>query len=117
MTRREFSDKVKIAAFQRANGCCECPTHKGKHHKIITTAHYDHIVPDALGGEPTLDNCMVLDPRCHRMKTSKLDVPAIAKGKRIEKKRAGVSSSRPMPGSKRSGWKRKMDGTTVRRET
>jgi hypothetical protein len=50
------------------------------------------------------------------MKTSSMDVPAIAKGKRLEKKRAGVKSGRPLPGSRNSPWKKRMDGRVVRRD-
>lgn len=111
MTRRNFSRQTKLAAWDRCGGYCESCKQK-----IIGVAEYDHRIPDALDGEPTLENCTVLCVRCHRMKTSKLDVPAIAKGKRIEKKRAGVKAGPPMPGSRRSGWKRRMDGTVVRRD-
>jgi 5-methylcytosine-specific restriction protein A len=56
MTRREFPPKVRLAAFQRANGHCEDCRARLAPGRFA----YDHIVPDALGGEPTLDNCMVL---------------------------------------------------------
>lgn len=111
MTRRNFSNRTKLIAWDRCGGFCECCRQK-----ILGVAEYDHRVPDGLDGEPTLENCQVLCARCHRMKTSKLDVPAIAKGNRIEKKRAGLKTSRPMPGSKRSGWKKPMNGPPVRRD-
>lgn len=109
--RREFSRSVKLSAWDRCAGHCE-----SCRQKIIGVAEYDHATPCGLDGEPTLENCVVLCARCHRMKTSKLDVPAIAKGKRIEKKRAGIKSGRPMPGSKRSGWKKPMNGPAIRRD-
>jgi 5-methylcytosine-specific restriction endonuclease McrA len=92
--RAEFSKATKLEAFQRANGFCEC----GCGQKLMTRAEYDHIVPAALGGTNSLDNCMVLDRRCHRLKTSKTDVPQIAKSQRIYEKHAGIrKSSRPFP--------------------
>lgn len=113
MSRREFPAKVKVAAFQRANGHCEkCGTY------IIAGAQYDHRIPDALGGEPTLENCVCLCAKCHRSKTSTVDVPMIAKAKRIEAKRVGAKKSKnPLPGSRATRWKRKIDGSVVRRDT
>lgn len=89
MSRQEFPKKVKLAAFERCKGICEC----GCGQKIIT-AEYDHIVAAALGGSNDLDNCMVLDRRCHRKKTSSHDVPVIAKATRVFEKRAGLRKSR-----------------------
>lgn len=81
MSRREFSKAVKIQAFGRAKGFCENEACGARllPHKM----HYDHLIPDALGGEPTLDNCQVLCLPCHGEKTAKHDVPTIAKAKRI----------------------------------
>jgi 5-methylcytosine-specific restriction enzyme A len=109
--RREFSRTTKLAAWDRCKGFCE-----SCHQKIIGVAEYDHATPCALEGEPTLDNCVVLCARCHRIKTSRLDVPAIAKGKRIEKKRAGIKSGRPWACSRKGKWKKRLDGTVVRRD-
>lgn len=111
--RREFSSKTKTAAWERANGQCEaCTARLSPGH-----THYDHIVPDALGGEPILENVQVLCSACHGRKTAKQDVPRIAKAKRQRADHIGAKSKtrRPMPGSRASGWKRRMDGTTERR--
>lgn len=91
--RRNFPDKIKIAAFERANGHCEqCLS------KIISGPQYDHIIPDGLGGDPILDNCQVLCSKCHRLKTAKADVPRIAKAKRTERKRLNAWPKRPLRG-------------------
>ena len=112
--RREFSAKVKVAAFQRAAGHCEGCTA----HLMPGRFAYDHVLPDALGGEPVLENCAVLCSACHGSKTATGDVPRIAKMKRQRVKHLGArTTSRPLPGSKRSGWKRGFDGTVSRRET
>lgn len=85
MTRREFTKRVRLDAWDRCGGNCDKCTAK------ITAANgppqYDHIVPDALGGEPTLENCQVLCRNCHGVKTSGEDVPRIAKAKRGHAKR------------------------------
>lgn len=112
MTRREFSRKVKLDAFQRAAGRCEeCTAHlvPGKY-------QYDHVTPDGLGGKPTLENCKVVCTACHGAKTAKEDVPRMAKADRQRAKLMdGKKSKRPMPGSKASGWRKRMDGTVERR--
>lgn len=103
--RQEFTAKIKFAAFERAKGCCElCQT------GIKLLAHdvrYDHRIPDGLGGEPTLENCQVLCRSHHDAKTFKKDVPAIAKSKRIQRRRAGIKKERTI-----RAW-RKFNGTPV----
>ena len=92
--RREFPTKVKLAAWERCGGFCECCRAKIAGRK----PEYDHILPDALGGEPTLDNCRVMCSKCHRLKTSGEDVPRIAKTKRTKRKavNAWPKASRPI---------------------
>jgi 5-methylcytosine-specific restriction enzyme A len=101
--RREFSGKTMAQAALRADGHCEnCTTR-------LTTGgfHYDHITPDALGGEPTLENCQVLCKSCHGLKTTKADVPQIAKAKRRERNHFGIKRPRSI-----RQWRR-FNGTIV----
>lgn len=114
MNRDEFPRSVKEAAYERSGGRCEC----GCGFKIRGTPIYDHYpVPASFGGPGTLENCRVLDPKCNHRITYKVDIPKIAKAKRIRDKQLGLRSrkSRPMPGSRASGFRRRMDGTTERR--
>lgn len=111
--RKEFPAKVKVAAYERSRGHCErctAPLRVGRF-------AYDHVLPDALGGEPTLENCEVLCSACHDEKTHTGDVPRIAKMKRQRASHIGAKTrrGRPMPGSKASPWKQKLDGTWVKR--
>lgn len=78
---------------------------------------FDHDHADGLGGEPNLANCRVLCIKvCHRKKTVESDNPVMQKADRVLKKTFGIAKSRrPMPGSRASEWKRKMDGTIVKR--
>jgi len=110
--RTEFPRKVKAAAFERAKGFCE-----GCGAKLATgRIEYDHRVPDALGGKPTLDNCVVLCKPCHGEKTARGDVPRIAKAKRQRDRHIGAYTTKSViPGSRKSKWKRKLDGTVVLR--
>ena len=101
--RREFTAKVKVAAYERAGGGCEecgMPLRVGKF-------HYDHILPDALGGEPTLANCAVLCSGCHGAKTARQDVPTIAKVKRVRAKHLGAKkpSKFRRPAGVRFDWR------------
>jgi 5-methylcytosine-specific restriction endonuclease McrA len=89
--RREFSKQVKRDALKRAVGKCEaadCGALFG------VKFHFDHIIADGLGGEPTLDNCAVLCHVCHDEKTRKHDVPRIAKMKRVWDRHNGITAPR-----------------------
>lgn len=88
MSRREFSSKTMDQAYARSSGRCEnkacgAVLRPGKF-------HYDHILPDALGGKPTLANCQVLCVGCHKAKTAKEDVPRIRKADRQRKAHIGA---------------------------
>lgn len=109
--RHEFSAKVKAAAALRAKGHCESCTRK----LMTGDYHYDHIIADALGGAATLENCSVVCRSCHSEKTTKADVPAIAKAKRRERKRFGIRKRSTFACSRDSQWKKKIDGTVERR--
>ncbi|MBZ9939182.1 HNH endonuclease [Mesorhizobium sp. BR1-1-16] len=112
MSRREFPAKIRQQAFARSQGNCEsCGAHlyPGKF-------AYDHVIPDALGGEPVLTNCEVLCDNCHGAKTTGTDVPRIAKARNQQRSYidAKTRKGRPMPGTKASGLRKKMNGTVER---
>lgn len=112
-SKDEFSKAVKIAAFERCKGHCEC----GCGVKIIAGdgPEYDHIIEVALGGDNSLENCQVLRARCHGKKTEARR-PSLDKARRVyENTIKARSKSRPLAGSKASGWKKKFDGTAERR--
>jgi 5-methylcytosine-specific restriction protein A len=71
----------------------------------------EHVVPFANSGTLVLP----AHTGCHREKT-KRDVSEIAKGKRVSDRHWGIrQSSGVMPGSRRSRWKKKMNGEVVER--
>jgi 5-methylcytosine-specific restriction endonuclease McrA len=112
MTRREFPDKVKLAAFQRCGGCCEIP---GCNAKLAPGKFtYDHRIPDQLGGEPDLDNCQVICRECDKDKTS-TDAGDIARAKRRERKHIGIRKRSTFPCGKDSKFKKKVGGEVVLR--
>lgn len=89
--RREFSNKTKLAAWQRCGGRCEIKSCGVKLHPGRFT--YDHIHPDYLGGEPTLENCQVICRECNTIKTGG-DATRIAKSRRIRNREAGIRKPR-----------------------
>lgn len=113
MMRINLSTKTRLDLFLKAKGQCKSCAAKigpGQFWDV------DHITPKALGGTNDTANLQVLCRACHRSKTANHDVPRIAKSKRQRARHLGAKRSAAiMPGSRRSPWKRKMDGTVVRR--
>lgn len=108
-SRAEFSRQTKLQAWTRCGGVCEC----GCGLKIIGRPEYHHIIEAAVGGDASLKNCQVTDPKCHRRITSTETVPAVTRAKRIEEKRLGLRPRRggfrkPPPGY--NAWTRRMEG-------
>lgn len=62
--RRLFSEALKAEAYVRNPTCAWC----GKPISRLSHAEADHVLPYALGGTTTLDNCQVLHRRCNRIK-------------------------------------------------
>ena len=113
MPRREFSRRVKLAAWDRCGGRCE----KCDVKLTVSRYAYDHVLPCALDGDPTLENCEVICNSCHGAKTPQ-DVRQIRKADRQKALHVGAKRMprAVIPGSKASMWKKKLDGTVVRRE-
>jgi hypothetical protein len=87
--------------------------------KVVPGEDWDvsHDIPLEAGGKDDATNWFVAHRKCHRVHTSSVDMPMIAKVKRIHQKHVGAKKSRsPMPLGRDSKFKRKMDGTIVRRE-
>jgi 5-methylcytosine-specific restriction protein A len=112
-TRAEFSRKTKAAAFMRSGGGCERCSAK----LFAGNVEYDHQLPCALGGDNSLENCLVLCRACHRTVKTPDDVRRIRKSDRQRDRAIGAltTTRNPLPGSKASGWKHRMNGEWVRR--
>lgn len=85
--RQEFSAAVKRAAFRR---CCK---KDGKPRcencgNILVSGNitYEHLDPDGLGGEPTLENCGVWCTRPCSKGKDRVDNPRMAKADRVLRK-------------------------------
>lgn len=95
--------------------CCIC---HGKIDPVREKWIIEHLLALAAGGTDTEDNMAPAHQTCAIEKTKK-DLGIIAKINRVRSKHLGtnIKSGRPLPGTKRSGWKKRMDGTVERRET
>ncbi len=85
--RREFSKAIKVAVIKRATRdgviyCESCPS-------IAKKFQIDHVRPDGLLGEPTLDNAMLICEACWKIKNPQ-DTKTIAKAKAREASHLGV---------------------------
>lgn len=110
MSRREFSKAVKREALRKSGGFCKCGARFA-----VSGVHFDHIISDSIGGEPTLENCEPLCLKCHRAKTDKIDTPRAAKTKRQADKNSGIKSHSRFQNARSGPFKTRMDGKTVRR--
>ena len=118
-TRLEFTKAVKLEMFKRAGGpanvCCEgCSVPlKGK------PFDYDHVlecwemedVEHGLRAPLTASDGKLLGRCCHAPKTAQKAGERAHCTRIVEKAARCKPKSRPMPGSKASGFKKKMDGT------
>lgn len=77
----------------------------------------EHLKPLSMGGGNELSNRGLVCKPCARVKTAE-EATGRAKALRVRDKAVGAfkKASRPMPGSRASGWKKLMSGETVRRE-
>lgn len=122
--RQEFSKPVRIEIFRRAGGpgnlrCEVCSIALGGKRFEV-----DHVlecwemedIEHGLRPPLTAEDGKVLCIPCHQEKTGR-KAGERAKGKRLVAKaaRAEKKYSRPIPGSKASGWRHKVDGTWERR--
>lgn len=113
MTRRRRTTLQRAAIFEAHGGICHlCGA------KINGTREawdLEHVVPYALTRDDSDENLRPAHASCHKAKTAQ-DVGQIAKAARVSAKHKGARKPGSMPGSKASPWKRRVDGTTVRRD-
>lgn len=111
MTRREFPTKVRVFVIKRASDeqgriyCEGCGA-------LVKRFQIDHIRPDGMLGEPVIENAQLLGECCFAPKNAK-DTTDIARAKRREAAHLGAAKpkGRPMPGTRASGLRKRMDGT------
>jgi 5-methylcytosine-specific restriction endonuclease McrA len=102
----------KLRILDKQDGRCNTC---GVRFDVKTRAQFDHVSPLWLSGENRETNLQALCPPCHGKKTA---TEATIRGKVNRLRSAAIEpkkKSRPLMGSKASGWKKKMDGTVERR--
>ncbi|WP_425991345.1 HNH endonuclease [Afipia sp. DC4300-2b1] len=95
-SRKEFPLSVRKLAMAR---CCKpdgVPKCEGCGHMLSkrTGTIYEHVIPDGLGGEPTLENCKVHCKNCADLKTFTEDNPRMQKADCVFKKEYGLEPQR-----------------------
>ena len=107
--------RVKARVFLAQDGICGC----GCGVKMAQSGEgvdYDHITALINGGENREGNIQALRRPCHKAKTRR----DVAKKSVTARKRAnhlGIREAKhPLPGSRKSKWKRKISGEVLRRE-
>lgn len=112
--RRRWSATQRVALFLKHGGTCHMC---GGRIDAGQAWEVSHEVPLELGGADDDENAKPAHYKCHRNHTATVDIPNIAKAKRRQARDLGAKrSSNPLPGGKRSKWKRRMDGTVVLRD-
>lgn len=107
-------DRVRVRVYLRYGGRCQC----GCDRLILTGELWnaDHKIAIINGGENRESNLVPLIEAHHRVKT-RADVAMKSVTYESRKRHLGLKKSKhPMPGSRASGWKRKMDGSWERRK-
>lgn len=106
-------DYVRLRVFTKHNGICYL---SGREIRAGEAWDLEHVVALSNGGQHRENNLAPALKEPHKQKTI-WDRKEKATVDRKRKKFLGITKSKfPMIGSKRSGWKRKMDGSVVKRE-
>jgi 5-methylcytosine-specific restriction protein A len=97
--RREFTKAIKVAVVKRAtrDGITYCE----KCRAIAKRWQIDHVIADAIGGEPVIENAELICEPCYSIKNPQ-DTKLAAKVKRQEAKALGIRKpptlkTAPMP--------------------
>lgn len=119
MTRTaEFKKDTKREALKRAKGQCEAvgPMYgldPGQRcgGDLARGVNFDHVILEANSHDNSLENCAAVCIPCHKIKTTKHDIPLAAKTVRQRDKNDGVAKPRgfqkPPPGY--NAWTRRIE--------
>lgn len=103
--------RVKVRVFEAAGGrCSDCSL------SIVGKLRpaYDHIIALCNGGRHAESNLQLLCEPCHGLKTA-IDVAEKSTVARKRKKHLGIRKPSRFPAARTSIWKKRMDGSVVRR--
>lgn len=105
--------RVRVRVFTKFDGVCQICTTKIVAKRWIC----DHKVALINGGENRENNLQPIHEACDKTKTAQ-DVSLKSKVYHKKAKHLGIKlrKSKPFPGARNSKWKRRMDGTIMRRD-
>ena len=105
--------RVRIRVWERAGGHCHRCNRKLGPGDVWTLEHVQALINGGANAEHNLDvTCFW----CFPIKNAE-DVAQKAKNASVKAGHVGVRESRnPLPGGRKSKWKKKLDGTVERRE-
>lgn len=105
--------RVRLRVFLKFDGTCQCGCGTKINHKPWQLDHKTALIN---GGENRESNLWPLLTEHHKTKTAQDSAEkSRTYYKRLSNYGIKSRSGRPMPGSKASGWKRKISGEWVRR--
>lgn len=112
MTPRRMTPLRRARIFDSAGGVChicECRILAGEPWEV------EHVIALEISRDDSDENLRPAHVACHREKTAE-DAGIISKAKRVRAKHVGAWESKsPLPGGRKSKWKRKVSGEWVRR--
>ena len=114
--RKNMTPRMRLKVWEAHKGTCALCG--GKIDGVRERWIVEHMRALELGGEDTEANMAPVHEGCAIAKTNgpQGDHARAAKAKRVKSKHLGIKKSKnPLPGSKGSKWKRKMDGSVVER--
>ena len=111
---QKIPNRVRLRVFERFGGICQ---ETGRRIGPADQWDCDHKTALCNGGEHRESNLRPVLRAAHRKKTAK-DVAQKAKDRRVRSKHLGIKprTANALPGSKGSKWKRRVDGTVIRRD-
>lgn len=127
--RNEFDKRTRRDALDRSGFKCECarlahlnipgikPDGCGRALNVRNGIYFEHVDPDAISKRNDLENCAVLVRECWDIKTNGYDKPVIARVRHRRDTNYGIKDKRQtFPGSRNSKWKKRFDGSVIRRD-
>lgn len=103
--------RTRLRIFDRCKGRCQgCGCKVGP---AVKPFAYDHITALVNGGENRESNLQILCDPCHAIKTRK-DMAEKSRFATRRKRQHGYRKSRPLPGTKASGIRKRMNGDVER---
>lgn len=104
--------RIRLRIFDKSGGCCRICDRR-----IVgrLKPRFDHITALINGGFNRESNVQLLCNECHDGKT-RTDVREKSVLYRKRSKRLGLKNKKLIPGSKGSGFRKRMDGTVIRED-